>query len=86
MSYVKITKPIGTTVCMDCVADVFATDVLTVTCTDETLDVMATFAPDAWVEATTYDDRGYPLATLVNARMRLERTVEDAQRGHRVAR
>lgn len=57
-----VTLPIGWVSYPRCVADVFTTDTLTITPLDRH-DPLATWDPGTWIDAITYDARGYPMAT-----------------------
>lgn len=64
MSYVKVRKPVGTSIHMESVARVEG-DTLVIDCTG--MDYVQRVAPGAWLEASTYTDGGVFMGTLTSA-------------------
>ena len=64
MSYVKVRKPVGTSVHMESTARLDG-DTLVLECTG--MDYVQRVAPGAWLEATTYTDGGVFVGTVTSA-------------------
>lgn len=80
-SHVRVELPIGWATYPRCLADVFDHGVLTITTTDDNLELQV-YLPDQWIEAAVYDDStGYVVYTHRNpmasqARAQAHREVE----------